>query len=99
MRDRWNGDEAEAVPGECDFSVCIIVGDCGIRSLRANLRNMEEKAELLKEEKADRSMEKGEARKNSKKEVKLLGISQSRKDTRQSKKEKGLHLDQLELRG
>ena len=50
------------------------------------------------EEKADRSMEKGEARKNSKKEVKLLGISQSRKDTRESKKEKGLHLDQLGLR-
>lgn len=35
------------------------VGDYGIGSLRTNLRNTEEKAEQLKEEKADSGMETG----------------------------------------
>lgn len=76
----------------------VIVGDCGIRNRRANLKNMEEKAELQKEGKANRSMEKGKPRKKSKIEVRFLGISQSWKDTKVSKKEKSLCLDHLELK-
>lgn len=43
-------------------------------------------------------MENGKAKKNSKEEVKLLGISQSGKNSRKKKRRKGLYLDQLELR-
>lgn len=70
------------------FSVCIIVGDDGIRNLRANLRTVVEKAELPKGEKADWSMETKKEMKNSKEDISLLRISQSGKNAREIKNEK-----------
>lgn len=80
------------------FFICVIVGDHGIRNLRANLRTVVEKAELPKGEKADQSLETKKEMKNSKEDISLLGISQSGKNTREIKKEKSLYLDQLELK-
>lgn len=54
MKDRLNREEAEAVAGEYNFSV--FSGGLGIGNLRTNLK---EKAEQLKEEKADSGMETG----------------------------------------
>lgn len=70
------------------FFICVIVGDHGIRNLRANLRTVVEKAELPKGEKADQSIETKKEMKNSKEDISLLGISQSGKNTREIKKEK-----------
>ena len=59
MKDRLNREEEEAIAGEYSFSVCVIVGDYEVGNLRTTLRNMEEKAEQLKEDKADSGLETG----------------------------------------
>ena len=57
MKDRLNREEAEAVA--CEYNFSVFSGGLGIGNFRTNLRNMEEKAEQLKEEKADSGMETG----------------------------------------